>query len=60
MVDGVLYRENPVSSGRWCVVVPKEFRVALLEEAHQGHFAGHLAAKKVYDRLRRLVWWREE
>ena len=30
------------------------------KETHQGHFAGHLAAKKVYDRLRRLVWWREE
>ena len=55
-MEGVLYRENPVSSGRWCVVVTKEFRVALLDEVHQGHFAGHLAEKKVYDRLRCLVW----
>ena len=53
VVDGVF---DPVSSGHWCVVVPKEFHVALLEEAHQGHFAGHLDEKKVYDRLRRLVW----
>ena len=43
--------------GRSCVIVPPTLRVALLEEAHQGRFAGHLAQKKVYDRLRHYVWW---
>jgi hypothetical protein len=45
-------------AGRWCMVVPKEFRKALLEEAHRGRFAGHLAEKKVYDRLKRYLWWK--
>jgi hypothetical protein len=40
------------------MVVPKEFRKALLEEAHRGRFAGHLAEKKVYDRLKRYLWWK--
>ena len=41
------------------VVVPPTLRVALMEEAHQGRFAEHLAQKKVYDRLRPYVWWRD-
>ena len=58
VIEGVLYHENPAFPGRWCVVVPKDFRTALLEEAHQGRFAGHLAEKKVYYRMRRHLWWR--
>ena len=58
VIEGVLHREDPLSSGRQCVVVPPSLRSALLDEAHQGRFAGHLAQKKVYDRLRRYVWWR--
>ena len=40
------------------MVAPKKFRAALMKEAHQGRFAGHLAGKKVYDRLRRHIWWK--
>ena len=58
VVDGILYHENPTLPGRWCIVAPKKFRSTLLEEAHRGRFAGHLAGKKVYDRQRRHVWWR--
>ncbi len=29
LVDGVLYHENSVLPGRWCLVVPREFRTAL-------------------------------
>ena len=36
--------------------VPRELQVA--EEAHRGRFAGHLAEKKVFDRLSRHVWWK--
>ena len=57
IVEDVLYHESPVFPDRWCTVVPQELRPALLEEAHQGRFAGHLSGKKVYDRLRRNVWW---
>lgn len=31
LVDGVLHFDNPAYPGRSCVVVPKEFRMALLE-----------------------------
>lgn len=58
VIEGVLYHDDQTRSGRTCVVVPKELRLALLEEAHSGRFAGHLAEKKVYDRLKRYVWWR--
>ncbi len=57
-MDGVLYHEYPAFPDRWCVVVPSKLRALLLEEAHKGQFAGHLSDKKVYDRLRRHVWWR--
>ena len=52
----VLYHENSVVPGRWCLVVPKELRAQLPPEAHQGRFAGHLGDRKVYDRLRRQYW----
>ena len=57
LLDGVLHHENPAFPGRLCVVVPKQLHTNLLEETHAGRFAGHLAEKKVYDRLRRYVWW---
>ena len=37
-------------------MVPENVRIILLEEAHKGHFAGYLAERKDYDRLRRKVW----
>lgn len=55
----VLYHENAAFPGRWCVVVPQEVQKTLLEESHQGRFAGHLSGKKVSDRLRRQVWYEE-
>ncbi len=32
LVDGVLYHENPVFPGRWCLVVPRDFRTDGLVE----------------------------
>ena len=56
LVDDVLYHENPVSPGRWCLVVPKIFWTKLLAQAHQGgRFTGHLSERKTYDRQRRYV-----
>ena len=57
LLDGVLHHENPHSPGRWCVAVPTTLRTVLLEDAHSGLLAGHLAEKRVYDRLRRGYWW---
>ena len=57
LLDNVLHHENPSFPGRVCPVVPKELRNKLMEETHGGIFAGHFAEKKVYDRLRRYVWW---
>ena len=54
-VADVLYHENATVPGRWCLVVLKKFCTVLLEEAHQGCFARHLA-EKVYDRFRRHYW----
>ena len=57
LIDGVLHFKNPAFPGRWCIVVPKSVRPTLLEEAHAGHFAGHLSGRKIYDRLRRSYYW---
>ena len=29
-----------------------------MDKAHGGHFADHLAEQKIYNRLRRYVWWK--
>ena len=58
LIDGVLYFEYPSSPHQWCIVAPKHLRETLLEESHSGQFAGHLAEKKVYDRLCRYYWWK--
>ena len=38
--------------------MPGQLRPEVLQEAHAGCFAAHFAEKKVYDRLRRSVWWK--
>lgn len=58
VIDGVLHFENSAFPNRWCLVVPLQLRSDLLHEAHAGCFAAHFAEKKVYDRLRRGVWWK--
>ena len=58
VIQEVLHFEPIACPGRLCVVVPKGLRPTLLQEAHAGCFAGHFAAKKVYDRLRRYYWWK--
>ena len=40
------------------MVIPMQLRSDVLQEAHAGYFAAHFADKKVYDRLRRRVWWK--
>ena len=57
LIDGLLHREDPSCPGRWCLVVPKELRPQLLEEAHSCLFAGHFSEKKVYHKIRVSYWW---
>ena len=57
LLDGVLHFEDRMHSGRLCVVVPESLCEELLKETHGGRFAGHFSEKKIYDRLRRYVWW---
>ncbi len=58
VVNGVLYREDTLHPGQLCIVVPVRLRQSMLREAHQGMFAGHLAASKLFNRLRHHVWWK--
>ena len=44
-----------LTTGRWCIVVPKKLRSQLLTEAHSGCFGGHFSERKVYDS--RSYWW---
>ena len=55
---GVLYYENPAFPRRHCVVVPVSLCSRIMEEAHSSCFGGHFGERKIYDRLRRFVWWR--
>ena len=57
VIDGILHHENVNFPGRWCVAIPKEKRVDLIREAHDGRFSGHFAEKRIYELLRRRYWW---
>ena len=57
LTDRIGYHESPNSPGRWCLVVPKVRREALIKEAHDGRFSGHFAEKWIYELLRRRNWW---
>ena len=57
LIDGVLYHEAPHFPGCWCIAVPASLQKSLLQDAHSGVFANHLAEKHIYDRLRQGYWW---
>ena len=42
IIGGILHHENPNFPGGWCVAIPKSRRDDLIQEAHDGRFAGHL------------------
>ena len=58
IINGILHFENSSFPNHWCIDVSGQLRPEVLQEAHAGCFAAHFAEKKVYDRLRRSVWWR--
>ena len=57
MIDGVLYFENSSAPGKSRIAVPKELRLTLISESHDGKFSGHFGEQKVYNLLRKSYWW---
>ena len=57
LISGLLHHEDSACPGCWCLVVPKELRPQLSEEAHAGLSAGHFSEGKVYHKIHRLYWW---
>ena len=65
LVGGILHRrwtggatdENGGVGDVVQVVVPSEYREALMQLAHEGRLAGHLGVRKTVQRLRRSFWW---
>ena len=55
LLDDVLYYTQP--DGRLQLVVPKDQRQKLIEEAHGGAMAGHLREMKIYSQLQKHYWW---
>ena len=55
LIDGVLYFNQP--DGRLLLVVPKDKRQKLLQEAHGGILSGHLREMKTYSQLQKHYWW---
>ena len=55
LIDGVLYFNQP--DGRLLLVVPKDKRQELLQEAHGGILSGHLREMKTYNQLQKHYWW---
>ena len=59
VLDGLLhYYVNPARKDRARLVVPEGLREKLLQEIHEGAFAGHLSVKGVYGKLCRRYWWK--
>ena len=56
IVEGVLYYEGDGADGRR-LVVPSHLQQKLLDEQHDGVFAGHFAYKKMHQRLKKYYYW---
>jgi hypothetical protein len=56
VVDGMLHaKATPEFAPR--LIIPKALRAEILTVGHDFSLAGHFGAKKVYQRLRRTVFW---
>ena len=58
LVEGVLWYVDSARGCRPRLVVPRSLQQKLLHETHSGPYAGHFAAKSLYDKLARRYWWR--
>lgn len=57
VVDGILYLLESKKGFRKRCVVPGQLRQRLLEENHQGPYAGHFSGEKLYRCLARHWFW---
>jgi len=55
LIDGVLYFNQP--DGHLLLVVPRDQRQKLIQEAHGGILSGHLREMKTYSQLQKHYWW---
>ena len=60
MKDGVLYRKwlrLGILREDWLMVIPRQLRPQLLEQAHSGLGGGHLGVRRTLARLRQCYYW---
>ena len=60
IVDGTLYHKDirrKSLDGQLQLVIPKSFRIRLVEEIHGGVFGGHFGVDRTLDTVRRHYWW---
>ena len=59
--NGLLYRKfvpaNPGSQVTWQLIVPRQQRPLLFQEAHAGATSGHFAYKRTLEKLRQFAYW---
>ena len=59
--SGLLYRKfvpaNPGSQVTWQLIVPRQQRPLMFQEAHAGATSGHFAYKRTLEKLRQLTNW---
>ena len=62
--DGLLYcidlsnmRQRGNDAIPWRLCVPAQLREDILRQVHQGVLSGHPGITKMYEQLRRRVWW---
>ena len=56
--NGILYYEGGDTSEKRRLVVPKHLQSQVLDEQHDGIFAGHFGYKRMYSRLKPYYHWR--
>ena len=57
VVDGILYHEDATMPSRRRLVVPIQLREQVLTENHDAVYAGHFAAKKMYQKVSQYYFW---
>ena len=55
VIDDTFYHVSADISLR--IVLPKEDRLLVFHEVHQGRFAGHLRDAKVHNQIGKTYWW---
>jgi len=58
VISGVLFRKQSSGEiGRRQLIVPKKFRLVVIEELHAGRTAGHFGAERTFRALQERFYW---